>query len=189
MRDTSSTLLPVLRRLAPALACAVALGTVGCSPGQRAGVDFSDVDITPCPDQAALERELAGVTARLRVALPGRYAGRRISCNPLKVVVLLKGDTRYQTRTMQWPRGEVTVEFVSGSRYATEDLNAAVASGLLAARFPGAHGIGTDAVNGRILVDAADDAAYARYQAAAAELEKELGVPIAIKRGKGDWRL
>ncbi|AWH33182.1 hypothetical protein C1930_10075 [Stenotrophomonas sp. SAU14A_NAIMI4_8] len=108
---------------------------------------------------------------------------------PLKVVVLLKGDTRYQTRTMQWPRGEVTVEFVSGGRYATEDLNAAVASGLLAAHFPGAHGIGTDAVNGRILVDAADDVAYARHQAAAAELEKELGVPIAIKRGKGDWRL
>lgn len=179
----------MLRHAAHAALCAMALCAAACSADRSDRVGFDGVAITPCPNPQRLERELAGVTARLRVAFPETYAGRRISCDPLQVVVLLKGDTRYRTRTMQWPHGDVTVSFVFGSRYSTRDMNAMLASGKLLRWFPDADGVGTDAVKGQIQVYAKDAAKFTRYRAAAIEAEKELGVPVAVTRQLGAVRL
>lgn len=90
---------------------------------------------------------------------------------------------------MQWPHGDVTVSFVSGSRYSTRDMNAMLASGKLLRWFPDADGVGTDAVKGQIQVYAKDAAKFTRYRAAAIEAEKELGVPVAVTRQLGTVRL
>jgi len=189
MRTCPSHHTSSLRRAATALLCAATLCVTACTSDRGDRIGFDGVPISPCPDQQALERELAGVTARLRVAFPETYAGRRVSCDPLQVVVLLKGDTRYRTRTMQWPRGDVTVSFVSGSRYSSRDLNAILGARTLDRWFPDADGMNTDAVNGQLEVGAADDAKFSRYQAAAREAEKALGVPIVVKRKRGTIQL
>ena len=177
------------RYAAAALVCAMTLCATACTADRGDRIGFDGVQITPCPGQQALERQLAGVTARLRVAFPEAYAGRRVSCNPLQVVVLLKGDTRYRTRTMQWPRGDVTVSFVSGSLYSSKDLGTILGARTLDRWFPDPDGMSVDAVNGQLEVGAAGDAKFSRYQAAAREAEKSLGVPIVVKRKRGTIRL
>ncbi len=90
---------------------------------------------------------------------------------------------------MQWPRGGITVSFVSGSLYSSKDLRTILGARTLDRWLPDPDGMSVDAVNGQLEVGAAGDAKFTRYRAAAREAEKALGVPIVVKRKRGTFRL
>lgn len=138
-----------------------------------------------------VERDLVGAVIPLRLEHPHRYAGRRIVCNPLELVILLKGKGTPEQRMIDTSRGKVAVSYDAGYRYSVQDLQAIATGEFLEQRFPGARGVYTDSIYGRVIVLVNDPSKIRSSEDQARNVERELGLPIfvmAIGEAKaGTW--
>lgn len=135
-----------------------------------------------CSNQEALERELAAISAQLRLELPDRYAGRSIICSDPAVVVALKGNSPMPPRMMQSPRGAVSISFIAGCPYSSKDLVLLINSGKVNELFLNADGIAADQVSGTIEVYAIGDEKLRHFQEISVEAGKSLGVPLVVRK-------
>lgn len=129
---------------------------------------------------ASIERDLVTAVIPLRLAVQERYAGRRIVCEPLKIVVLLKGGVPLQGRVIQTARGPAKVTYDAGYRYSVRDMQDLANGEFMAKWFPDARGIYVDTTHGRVVVLVNAPSTMKAYQDRAAEAEAELDLPIIV---------
>ena len=167
------------------LACVVLLLLSACTqdrrhPGDRGGtVDGSLHDDNAC-GQDQVERDLVSAIIPVRLENLERYAGRRIVCDPLAIVVLLKGSGALGQRKLKTSRGEVVVTYEAGYRYSVREMEVIANGKFMEDRFPGARGIYTDAVYGRVIILVDDPSKIGSSRERARRIERELGFPIFI---------
>lgn len=160
----------------------------GCSGGSST-TDYHAVPASEgnpagrkCKSGGGEQRKLVAVSARLRIDFRGRYAGRRILCDPLEIQVLLKGDAGVAAHSIETPLGTARVTYHPGAAYTVKEMSEVMAAGNLERWFPGSKGMYTDMVYGRGVIRADTALKVDQFQTMLPEAERSLGIPLAIQR-------